>query len=97
MAANAGPSQVLSPAALTEAAMQVLPETDAANTTLDQFCKRRTRLETHTSRRASTLRILPRVDARRAGGAASPRRAGWLVISGCPRLAWIALPRTFPG
>ena len=63
MAANAGPSQVLSPAALTEAVMRVLPETDLANTTLDEFCRRRTRLETRPSRRASTLRNLPRADA----------------------------------
>ena len=97
MAADARPPQVLSPAAMTEAVMQALPETDPANTTLDEFCKERARLETRPSRRASTLRNLPRVDAWRAGRAASPRRAGWRVVSGCPRPAWIALPRTCPG
>ena len=67
---------MLTPAALTEAVMQVLPETEPANASLGDFYKRRTRLETRPSCRASALRNLPNVNARHAGRVASPRQAG---------------------
>ena len=67
---------MLTPAALTEAVMQVLPETEPANASLGEFCKRRTRLETRPFCRASALRDLPNVNARHGARAASPRQAG---------------------
>ena len=76
LAAHAGSSQVLTPAALTEAVMQVLPVTEPANASLGEICKRRPRLETRPSCRASALRDLPNVNARHGGTAASPRQEG---------------------